>query len=91
MVACAVVAVAGSALFALAATPAILILARVLMGIGTSCYLMAPLALYTRRFPPERFSMLAGLHMSVGGIGTLRARRRWPMPRRNSAGARASS
>ena len=73
MVACAGVVVAGSGLFALAQSPSVLILARVLMGIGTSCYLMAPLALYARRFAPERFAVLAGLHMGLGGIGTLAA------------------
>ena len=71
MVVCAVVMTAGTAWFAAAATSSGLIMARVLMGAGTSCYLMAPMALYVRRFPPERFNMLAGLHMSVGGIGTL--------------------
>jgi MFS family permease len=71
MVVCAVVMTAGTAMFALAATSFGLIVARTLMGIGTSCYLMAPLALYARRFPPERFAMLAGVHMGVGGIGTL--------------------
>jgi MFS family permease len=32
---------------------------------------MAPLALYARRFPPERFSTLASLQIGVGTIGTL--------------------
>jgi sugar phosphate permease len=43
------------------------------MGVGTSCYLIAPLALYARRFPPDRFAMLAGTHMGVGTLGTLLA------------------
>ena len=41
------------------------------MGLGSSCYLMAPLALYARRFPPERFTMLAGIQIAIGTIGTL--------------------
>jgi predicted MFS family arabinose efflux permease len=61
----------GTIEFALATTPAGLITARVLMGLGSSCYLMAPLALYARRFPPERFTVLAGIQLSIGTIGTL--------------------
>ena len=71
MLVCAAIALAGTLLFALAATPAGLIAARVLMGLGSSCYLMAPLALYARRFPPERFTVLAGIQISIGTIGTL--------------------
>ncbi|MDQ2081225.1 MFS transporter [Xanthobacteraceae bacterium Astr-EGSB] len=73
MIACAGVVVASCLLFAVAPNPAVLIAARILMGAGTSCYLMAPLALYARRFPPERFASLAGLQMAVGSIGTLLA------------------
>ena len=32
---------------------------------------MAPLALYARRFPPERFTLLAGIQMAIGTVGTL--------------------
>ncbi len=71
MIVCAVVSVIGAGLFAFATTPAGLILARILMGLGTSCYLMAPLALYAKRFPPERFTTLASVQIGVGTIGTL--------------------
>jgi predicted MFS family arabinose efflux permease len=71
MLACAGVAFAGALLFALAKTATGLIAARVLMGLGSSCYLMAPLALYARRFPPERFTVLAGIQIAIGTIGTL--------------------
>ena len=71
MLMCAVVAVLGTLLFAMAITPAGLIIARVLMGLGSSCYLMAPLALYARRFPPERFTVLAGIQLAIGTVGTL--------------------
>jgi MFS family permease len=73
MVVCAGVVVLSCLLFAVAPNPAVLITARILMGVGTSCYLMAPLALYARRFPPERFAALAGLQMAVGSLGTLLA------------------
>jgi MFS family permease len=71
MLVCAAIALAGTLLFAVAKTPSGLIAARVLMGLGSSCYLMAPLALYARRFPPERFTLLAGIQISIGTIGTL--------------------
>jgi predicted MFS family arabinose efflux permease len=41
------------------------------MGLGSSCYLMAPLALYARRYAPERFSMLVGVQLGLGSFGTL--------------------
>src|SRR5256714_1636794 len=71
MLVCAAIAVFGAVEFAIATTPAGLIAARVLMGLGSSCYLMAPLALYARRFPPERFTVLAGIQMAIGTVGTL--------------------
>src|SRR5688572_4977490 len=71
MLVCAGVAFAGAVLFATATTATGLIAARALMGLGSSCYLMAPLALYARRFPPERFTVLAGIQLAIGTIGTL--------------------
>lgn len=73
MVACAGIAVAGAIMFSLASSPAGLIAARVLMGIGSSCYLMGPLALYARRYPPSQFGTLTGLQLGLGSIGTLLA------------------
>jgi len=73
MLACAAVVIASALAFAAGRTPAELTAARIAMGAGTSCYLIAPLALYARRFPPDRFAMLAGLHMAVGTLGTLLA------------------
>ncbi|PWB64320.1 MAG: MFS transporter [Bradyrhizobiaceae bacterium] len=71
MLVCTVISVIGAGLFAAATTTSGLIVSRVLMGLGTSCFLMAPLALYARRFPPERFTTLAALQLGVGSIGTL--------------------
>jgi MFS family permease len=73
MLFCTAVAVAGTVLFALATVPWALVVARVLMGIGSSCYLMAPLALYARRYEPDRFAMFVGLQLGLGSIGTLLA------------------
>ena len=71
MLLCAAVALLGTVLFAMATTLTGLVTARILMGLGSSCYLMAPLALYARRFPPERFTLLAGIQIGIGTVGTL--------------------
>jgi predicted MFS family arabinose efflux permease len=73
MLVCGIVVIAGAVLFASASSLDDLITARVLMGAGTSCYLMAPLVLYARTFRSDRFTALAGLQLGLGGIGTLMA------------------
>jgi MFS family permease len=73
MVATAALAVAGTALFALAPTPGVLIVARMLIGLGCSTFFMAPLAIYAQRFPPERFALLTSLQMGFANLGTLGA------------------
>lgn len=73
MLATAVLAVAGIALFALAPSASVLIAARALMGLGCSTFFMAPLVIYARRFPPQRFAGLTSLQMGLANIGTLSA------------------
>jgi len=73
MLVTAVLAVIGTALFALAPSASILITARVLMGLGCSTFFMAPLVIYARRFPPVRFAGLTSLQMGLANIGTLSA------------------
>jgi MFS family permease len=68
-----VLTVAGSAAFALAQNVSGLVAGRALLGFGTACFLMAPVALYARWFPPERFSTFAGIHLGVGSLGALLA------------------
>lgn len=70
---CAAITVLGAAMFAIATSPVDLITARVLLGVGSCSSFMAPLALYARRFPPERFATLTGLQLGLGSIGTLLA------------------
>jgi MFS family permease len=70
---CAGVTIVGALAFATATSPTALILARALLGIGTCASFMAPLAIYARRFPPERFATLTGLQIGIGSIGTLLA------------------
>ncbi|MDB5599237.1 MAG: hypothetical protein JWN71_1281 [Xanthobacteraceae bacterium] len=71
MLACAGIAVAGAVVFAQAHTPTGLIVGRILLGLGSSSSFMAPLALYARRFPPDRFATLTGLQLGLGSFGTL--------------------
>ncbi|MFD2184952.1 MFS transporter [Rhodoplanes azumiensis] len=73
MLAFAGLVIGSTLLFAAAETATELLVARALMGIGTACYLMAPLAFYARAFPPERFATLAGLQLGVGTLGSLLA------------------
>lgn len=71
MLVCAAVTVLSTLLFAAATSFATMVVARVLMGLGTSCFLMAPLVLYARTFPPERFPILTGIQLGVGALGGL--------------------
>lgn len=73
MLVCAIIATSGAVLFSFATTPVLLVTARALMGLGSSCYLMAPLALYARRFDAHRFATLVGIQLGVGTLGTLAA------------------
>jgi MFS family permease len=73
MLACAGIAAGGAVMFAMASSASSLIAARILMGVGSCCYLMAPLALYARRYPPDRFATLVGIQLGVGTLGTLLA------------------
>jgi MFS family permease len=69
----AAITAAGATAFALAEGQAGLVVSRALMGIGTAGSLMAPLTVYSHRFPPQRFATLTGLQLSVGMTGTLLA------------------
>jgi MFS family permease len=67
----AVVAVIGCVVFAFAHSVTGLVLGRALLGLGTASFLMAPLALYARWFPPAQFSTITGLQLGVGTLGSL--------------------
>jgi MFS family permease len=68
---CAGITVGGIILFASGTSPGGLILGRALQGLGASASLIAALAIYARRFPPDRFATLAGLQVGIGTVGTL--------------------
>jgi MFS family permease len=67
----AAVTVVGAIVFACAASPGLLIFARALLGLGTAGSFVASLAVYARRFPPDRFATLAGLQVGIGTVGAL--------------------
>lgn len=69
----AAVVIAGSIYFALARHFADLVAARLIIGLGCSSFLMAPLAIYATRFGAERFSSIVGVHVGGGNIGSLAA------------------
>ena len=60
-------------LFAVAPTAELLMLSRVLMGIGCASFLVGPLTIYSRWFRPERFSTLVGIQLGVSGLGVIGA------------------
>jgi MFS family permease len=63
--------VLGCVLFALAHETAGFVAARALLGFGTASFLMAPVALYARWFPPERFSTFTGIQIGLGSFGAI--------------------
>jgi MFS family permease len=67
----AAVTVVGALVFAVAPNAGVLILGRGLLGLGTAGALVGPLAIYARRFAPDRFATLTGLHIGLGTVGTL--------------------
>jgi MFS family permease len=71
LIVCAGITVVGIGVFATASSTVGLIAARALSGLGVASFLVAPLAIYARRFAPERFATLTGLQVGLGTIGTL--------------------
>lgn len=63
--------VLGVAVFAFGTSAKTLVLGRVLMGLGCSSLFMGPLVVYSRWFPPDRFSTLTGMQLGVSGMGML--------------------
>lgn len=66
-----IVAAAGTAIFALAGSLALLALGRGLIGLGTSSCLMAAFTAYALWLPKERLPAVNGYQMVAGGIGAL--------------------
>jgi predicted MFS family arabinose efflux permease len=66
-------AVVGGAVFTLAPSWPILLTGRALMGAGFGVMLIGSMIVISRWFPPDRFSTLSSLVLSVGLIGNLLA------------------
>ena len=67
------IAVAGTIVFATAKSPEIMVLGRVITGIGCASFFIAPLTIYSRWFPPERFSTIVGIQLGLSALGMLGA------------------
>ncbi|MEJ2718116.1 MAG: MFS transporter [Deltaproteobacteria bacterium] len=69
----AVAAVGGALFFAMGTSPAELIAARALLGIGMSGNMMILFTLLAAWFPVNRFAFLGGVAIAVGSLGNLLA------------------
>jgi predicted MFS family arabinose efflux permease len=68
-----VLATIGGMIFTLALTWPILLTGRVLMGAGFGAMLIGSMVVISRWFPPDRFSTLTAMVMSIGLLGNLAA------------------
>ena len=65
------VAIAGSALSALASSYGMLVAGQVLIGMGCAPAFLVCTVFIARHLPSERFAVISGLTVSLGGIGML--------------------
>jgi predicted MFS family arabinose efflux permease len=68
-----VVGALGAGVFAAASSPAMLVLAMALIGIGCSPVLMASYFIFARQFSPAVFGTLAGATIGIGSLGNIGA------------------
>ena len=68
-----IVATIGGAIFALAPNWPVLLTGRVLMGCGFGVMLIGSMVVISRWFPPDRFSTVTAMVMSIGLLGNLAA------------------
>jgi len=68
-----IVATIGGIIFTLATTWPILLTGRVLMGAGFGAMLIGSMVVISRWFPPDRFSTLTAMVLSIGLLGNLAA------------------
>ena len=66
-------AVVGATIFTLAPSWPLLLTGRALMGAGFGIMLIGSMVVISRWFPPDRFSTLAGMVLSIGLLGNLMA------------------
>jgi predicted MFS family arabinose efflux permease len=68
-----ILATTGGIIFTLAPNWPILLIGRVLMGAGFGAMLIGSMVVISRWFPPDRFSTLTAMVMSIGLLGNLAA------------------
>ena len=68
-----IIATLGGVVFTLAPTWPILLTGRVLMGAGFGVMLIGSMVVISRWFPPDRFSTLTSIVLSIGLLGNLAA------------------
>ena len=68
-----ILATMGGVVFTLAPTWPILLTGRVLMGAGFGVMLIGSMVVISRWFPPDRFSILTAIVLSIGLLGNLAA------------------
>lgn len=68
-----VLATAGGAIFTMASNWSMLLVGRVLMGAGFGAILIGSMVVISRWFPPDRFSTLSAMVLSIGLVGNLAA------------------
>jgi predicted MFS family arabinose efflux permease len=66
-------AIAGGAIFTLASSWPMLLTGRALMGAGFGVMLIGSMVVISRWFPPDRFSTLTAMVLSIGLLGNLAA------------------
>ena len=66
-----ILATAGAAIFTLAPSWPVLLTGRVLMGAGFGVMLIGSMVVISRWFPPDRFSTLVAMVLSIGLVGNL--------------------
>lgn len=62
-------ALAGAVLFAVAESPGLMVLGRLLMGAGMACGFIGALKIISLHFAADRFGTLSGVVVSVGNLG----------------------
>ncbi len=65
------IAVLGAVMFAMGHSLSVLVIARVLIGIGMACNFVGPLKLISLWFSPRHFGTVSALVVSLGTIGNL--------------------
>ena len=66
-----ILATTGAAIFTIAPTWPVLLSGRVLMGAGFGVMLIGSMVVISRWFPPDRFSTLTAMVLSIGLLGNL--------------------